>query len=200
MHAVLATDSKMRCVKALTRNSPPALLRGLVYAPTGSRMVPSYTVKTKSGGKRYRYYADLKYVRYGTSAETYGSINADQLEDARQILRDIESLDGHTSFLFNKINFLMDATVGFININQNQRVSKLTTISVIFMPINIVAGIGGMSEFSMMTSGVPWPLAYGGFTLVMSAIGWVTYRALRHFEQRGSAARMEKAAGASQSA
>lgn len=70
----------MRCVKTLARNSPPTLLRGLVYAPTGSRMVPSYTVKTKSGGKRYRYYADLKYVRYRTSAETYGSINADQLE------------------------------------------------------------------------------------------------------------------------
>jgi hypothetical protein len=51
----------------------------------------------------------------------------------------------------------MDSTIGFININQNKRVSKLTTISVVFTPINIVAGIGGMSEFSMMTQGVPWP-------------------------------------------
>ncbi|MDP2107370.1 MAG: CorA family divalent cation transporter, partial [Desulfobulbaceae bacterium] len=34
-----------------------------------------------------------------------------QLEDAQQILRDIKSLDGHTAFLFEKINFLMDATV-----------------------------------------------------------------------------------------
>jgi magnesium transporter len=47
-----------------------------------------------------------------------------QHDDARQILRDIDSLDGHTSFLFGKINFLMDATVGFININQNKRVSQ----------------------------------------------------------------------------
>ena len=109
---------------------------------------------------------------------------ANQQDDARQILRDIESLDGHTSFLFGKINFLMDATVGFININQNQRVSKLTTISVIFMPINILAGIGGMSEFSMMTQGIPWPLAYGGFTIGMGLVGWMTYHALRHFEGR----------------
>ncbi|HEX8989932.1 MAG TPA: CorA family divalent cation transporter, partial [Rhodocyclaceae bacterium] len=78
-------------------------------------------------------------------------LSNDQQDDARQILRDIESLDGHTGFLFGKINFLMDATVGFININQNQRVSKLTAISIVFMPINILAGIGGMSEFSMMT-------------------------------------------------
>lgn len=47
-------------------------------------------------------------------------LDSDQFEEARQILRDIESLDGHTSFLFEKINFLMDATVGFININQNK--------------------------------------------------------------------------------
>jgi magnesium transporter len=110
-------------------------------------------------------------------------LSADQQEDARQILRDIESLDVHTSFLFGKINFLMDATVGFININQNKRVSKLTTISVVFMPINILAGIGGMSEFSMMTQGIPWPIAYGAFTVGMGLVGWMTYLALRHFER-----------------
>ena len=107
-----------------------------------------------------------------------------QHEDARQILRDIESLDGHTSFLFGKINFLMDAVVGFININQNQRVSKLTKISIIFMPINILAGIGGMSEFSMMTSGTPWQLAYGAFVIGMGLVGWLTYLALKQGEER----------------
>ncbi len=42
-----------------------------------------------------------------------------QFDDAKQILRNIDSLNSHTSFLFDKINFLMDATIGFININQN---------------------------------------------------------------------------------
>jgi len=78
----------------------------------------------------------------------------------------------------------MDATVGFININQNKRVSKLTAISVVFMPINIIAGIGGMSEFSMMTEGIPWPVSYGAFTLAMGVIGFGTYHALRYLEQR----------------
>jgi magnesium transporter len=63
-------------------------------------------------------------------------------------------------------------------------VSKLTTISVVLLPINIVAGIGGMSEFSMMTSGVPWPLAYGGFILGMAAVGWITFASLRALETR----------------
>ncbi|HEY6896984.1 MAG TPA: CorA family divalent cation transporter [Rhodocyclaceae bacterium] len=118
-------------------------------------------------------------------------LSPDQQDDARQILRDIESLDGHTAYIFSKINFLMDATVGFININQNQRVSKLTTISVVFMPINILAGIGGMSEFSMMTQGIPWPLAYGSFTVGMSLVGWFTYVALRHYEQRKARRNLE---------
>jgi len=109
-------------------------------------------------------------------------LSQDQQDDARQILRDIDSLDGHTSFLFGKINFLMDATVGFININQNKRVSKLTTISVIFMPLNVLAGIGGMSEFSMMTQGVAWPVAYGGLVGGMLLIGWATYVTLRYLE------------------
>jgi len=121
-------------------------------------------------------------------------LSTDQLEDARQILRDIESLDGHTSFLFGKINFLMDATVGFININQNQRVSKLTTISVIFMPINILAGIGGMSEFSMMTQGVPWPLAYATFAIGMMGVGWATFLVLRYYERRMAASQGDKPA------
>ena len=113
-------------------------------------------------------------------------MSTDQHDDARQILRDIDSLDGHTSFLFGKINFLMDATVGFININQNKRVSKLTTISVVFVPLNIIAGIGGMSEFSMMTQGISWPLAYGAFMVGMAIIGGSTYLLLRYLEGRHS--------------
>jgi magnesium transporter len=109
-----------------------------------------------------------------------------QLEEARQIVRDIESMDGHTSFLFGKINFLMDVTVGFININQNRRVSKLTSLSVVFLPINILAGIGGMSEFSMMTKdfNVSWPAAYAGFIAGSVVIGWGTFQILKYVEAR----------------
>lgn len=107
-----------------------------------------------------------------------------QHEDVREILRDIESLDGHTTFLFNKINFQMDATVGFLNVNQNKDLKRLTVISVVIMPINVLAGIGGMSEFSMMTAGFSWPLAYGSFIVGMIGIGLLTYAALIKMENR----------------
>ncbi|MCX7096879.1 MAG: magnesium transporter CorA [Methylococcales bacterium] len=107
-----------------------------------------------------------------------------QHNDVREILRDIESLDGHTAFLFNKINFQMDAIVGFVNVNQNKDIKRLTIISVIFMPLNLLAGMGGMSEFTMMTVGLPWPVAYIGFTLGLVCIGWLTFTGLRFFENR----------------
>jgi len=106
-----------------------------------------------------------------------------QHEEVREILRDIESLDGHTNFLFNKINFQMDATVGFLNVNQNIDLKRLTIISVVFMPVNVLAGIGGMSEFSMMTSGIPWPFAYGSFVLAMIILGILTYLGLTSLER-----------------
>ncbi len=111
-------------------------------------------------------------------------LEREQLDDAQQILRDIESLDGHTTFLFGKINFLMDATVGFININQNKVIKRLTVLSVVFMPLNVIAGIGGMSEYSMMTSAIPWPVSYGLFTIGMFIVAWLTYVFLKVMEKR----------------
>ena len=72
-------------------------------------------------------------------------LNAEQFEEARQILRDIESLDNHTAFLFDKINFLMDATVGFVNINQNKIIKIFSVASVALLPPTLVASIYGMN-------------------------------------------------------
>ncbi len=107
-----------------------------------------------------------------------------QHEDVREILRDIESLDGHTSFLVNKINFQMDATVGFINVNQNKDLKRLTVISLVFMPLNVIAGIGGMSEFSMMTTGIPWQWAYSGLLGGLAFVSWLTFMGVQFFERR----------------
>ena len=111
-------------------------------------------------------------------------LTKNQWDFSQQILRDIESLDGHTAFLFDKINFLMDAVVGFININQNKVVKRLTVVSVVFMPLNVLAGIGGMSEYSMMTQGMAWPVSYGIFTVGLVIVGWLTYVVLRFIENR----------------
>ncbi|HEY8049066.1 MAG TPA: magnesium and cobalt transport protein CorA [Ramlibacter sp.] len=95
-------------------------------------------------------------------------LDAEQFEDTRQILRDIESLDNHTAFLFDKINFLMDATVGFINISQNKIIKIFSVASVALLPPTLVASIYGMNlqfpEFRVLG-----PLAYPYVISVMIA-------------------------------
>ena len=94
-------------------------------------------------------------------------LSATQLEDAQQILRDIESLNSHTAFLFDKINFLMDATVGFININQNKVIKIFSVASVAMLPPTLIASIYGMN-FELMPE-LKWLLGYP-FALLMMAI------------------------------
>jgi magnesium transporter len=85
-------------------------------------------------------------------------LNAEQFEEARQILRDIDSLDSHTTFLFDKINFLMNATVGFININQNKIIKIFSVASVALLPPTLIASIYGMN-FELMPE-LRWPVGY----------------------------------------
>jgi magnesium transporter len=90
-----------------------------------------------------------------------------QHEDARQIMQDIDSLDGHTSFLFDKINFLMSATVGFVNINQNKIVRLFSVASVALLPPMLIASIYGMN-FRHMPE-LNWGAGYL-FALVLMAL------------------------------
>ncbi len=76
-------------------------------------------------------------------------LNGEQFEEARQILRDIDSLDSHSTFLFDKINFLMNATVGFININQNKVIKIFSVASVAMLPPTLIASVYGMNFASM---------------------------------------------------
>ena len=107
-------------------------------------------------------------------------LNVDQMEEARQILRDIESLDGHTVFLFDKINFLMDATVGFININQNKIIKIFSVAAAAFLPPTLVASNYGMN-FEVMPE-LNWTLGYPfaiGLMLASAALP------LWYFHRRG---------------
>ena len=107
-------------------------------------------------------------------------LNAEQFEDARQILRDIESLDSHTQFLFDKINFLMDATVGFLSINQNKIIKIFSVASVALLPPTLIASVYGMN-FRVMPE-LEWEYGYVYVIALMiaSALGPMIY-----FRKRG---------------
>ena len=107
-------------------------------------------------------------------------LNAEQFEEARQILRDIDSLDSHTAFLFDKINFLMDATVGFININQNKIIKIFSVASVALLPPTLIASVYGMNFRAMPELEWEYGYVYAIGVMIASAIVPMLY-----FRKRG---------------
>ena len=82
-------------------------------------------------------------------------VNATRLKGIRA---DIASLTDYEAHLSGKLQFLLDATLGFINIEQNEIVKTLTIASVVGIPPVLVAGIYGMN-FRVMPE-LRWALGY----------------------------------------
>ena len=107
-------------------------------------------------------------------------LNAEQFEEARQILRDIDSLDSHTAFLFDKINFLMDALVGFININQNKIIKIFSVASVALLPPTLIASIYGMNFRHMPELELTW-----GYPLAIALMAASVAAPFLYFRRKG---------------
>jgi len=80
VHAVLAKDSHARSVETKIRSRTDALLRGLLYAPSGERMYPTYS--RKSDGRKYFYYVSKSESRFGAPGKSYERLPAAEIEAA----------------------------------------------------------------------------------------------------------------------
>ncbi len=91
--------------------------------------------------------------------------------------REIETslMELYTSLLNNQITKMSNET--------NSSVRRLTLIATIFMPLTLLASIGGMSEWSMMTGPENWKTAYPLFFLGMGVIAVVNYLIIRKTEK-----------------
>ncbi|MBZ4651996.1 MAG: corA [Proteiniphilum sp.] len=65
------------------------------------------------------------------------------------IIKDINSLVEHIKFSFDRLDYLQDTFLGYVNIEQNKIIKIFTIVSVIFMPPTLIASIYGMN-FSFM--------------------------------------------------
>ncbi|WP_026879189.1 magnesium/cobalt transporter CorA [Ignatzschineria larvae DSM 13226] len=72
-------------------------------------------------------------------------LTEEQKNDVREILQDLESLTGHTTFLFDKVNFLLDAATGKISLEQSRIIKIFSIASVVFLPPTLIASIYGMN-------------------------------------------------------
>ncbi len=79
----------------------------------------------------------------------------------RTLQRDIASLNDHDAQLTGKVQFLLDATLGFINIEQNNGIKVLTVVSLVGIPPTLIASIYGMNFKTMPELNWAYGYEYG---------------------------------------
>ena len=84
-----------------------------------------------------------------------------------EVLNDIESILPHTQFLANKINFQLEASMGYTNHKQNKIIKIFSVAAVVFMPPTWIASLYGMN-FDFMPE-LSWKY---GYPLSLSALDW----------------------------
>jgi magnesium transporter len=87
--------------------------------------------------------------------------------------RDVQSLAEYAAFLANKVAFLLDATLGMINIQQNHIIKLFSVMAVLLMPPTLVASIYGMNFHHMPELDQPW--GYPAALLLMLVAAVVPY-------------------------
>ncbi len=142
-----------------------------------------YLVQMFTLGESLIYY--LNALEGNSAVLTKLRANADRLGFSKEELEMIDDIViehqqccRQTQIYSSVLSGLMDARGNIVNNNMNVLLRNLTLINVVFLPLNLIAGIGGMSEFSMMTSGVHWMVSYATLLVTMIAVGWVTWKFL----------------------
>jgi len=105
-----------------------------------------------------------------TAQNTVGWADASTKARLSSLERDIVSLNDYDAQLFNKIQFLLDATVGLISIAQNDVFKVLTIVSIVGIPPTLIAGVYGMNFKNMPEYDWAWGYQWGLAVIVLSAV------------------------------
>jgi len=90
------------------------------------------------------------------------------------LTKDISALSDQVKFLTTKVNFLLDATLGMVNIEQNNIIKIFSIAAVIFLPPTLIASIYGMN-FDILP-GLKWRFGYPLSIMLMLLSGWLPYQ------------------------
>lgn len=107
-------------------------------------------------------------------------LSTGQQDEARQALRDIDSVENHTAFLSDRVNFLVDVTVDLISINQNKVIKLFSVVPVVLVSPTLIASVYDMNFKAMPKLG--WA---GGYPYVIVMMVVSTAIPLVYFHRRG---------------
>ena len=86
------------------------------------------------------------------------------------IIKDINSLVEHIKFSFDRLDYLQDTFLGYVNIEQNKIIKIFTIVSVIFMPPTLIASIYGMNFAFMPELDKKWGYPLAILFMVLSSL------------------------------
>jgi magnesium transporter len=112
---------------------------------------------------------------------------AHHLEVLDDIILENAQAARQASIFSSVLSGLMDARGTIVNNNMNVLLKNLTLINIVFLPLNLIASIGGMSEWTGMTKNLDWRLSYGLFCLAMVFFGWGTWLFMKRVIDRSPA-------------
>lgn len=92
--------------------------------------------------------------------------------------KDLNALSDHANYLSNKVNFLLEATLGMVQIEQNAIIKIFSVAAVIFLPPTLIASIYGMN-FSLMPE-LSWKYGYGLAIGLMMFSSWLPYKYFKY--------------------
>ena len=115
--------------------------------------------------------------------------NQEEIDFLEDITVENQQCDNLANIYAGILTGMSDARVSVVSNNLAVIMKYLAIINVVFLPLMVITSLGGMSEFTMMTSGIWWPHAYSGLALVLIILGYVTYLLVRRIGTSGSGKR-----------
>ena len=97
-------------------------------------------------------------------------MNTEMRQRLRTLSRDVSQMSDHAGFIASKVQFQLDATLGMINIDQNNILKIFSVVTVFLLPPSVIGAVFGMNFEVIPTSGHPWGFWIAVGVMVLSAV------------------------------
>jgi len=121
----------------------------------------------------------LLLAKMRTDARRIG-FNEEEIDFLEDIIVENKQCDNLANIYASILTGMSDARVSVVSNNLAIIMKYLAIINIVFMPINVIVGMGGMSEFTAMTDHLWWPHAYSALIMIIVVVGYITYLAIRN--------------------
>lgn len=171
LHTVHHYQGHLKAIKTMSQE-----LQAKIITSMGNH----YLLQMFALGESLIYYQNALEANFTVLSKLHGAPDKTRLTSGQMNLLDDVMIENQQAckqagIYSTVLSGLMDARGTIINNNMNSMLKNLTVINVVFLPLNLIASVGGMSEYSAMTHGIHWVISYTAFGVGLLLLGWLTW-------------------------